>query len=351
MPVSEIHIGERVVGGDRPCYVIAEAGVNHNGSLELALQLVEAAAAAGADAVKFQTFSAARLATAAAPKAACQQQTTDPAESQRDMLASLELGRDAHVLVRDACRDLGVAFLSTPFDEESADFLEELGVAAFKVPSGELTNLPFLSHVASKGRPLLVSTGMADLGEVETAVRTIECAGNRRFVLLHCVSEYPAAPSRANLRAIDTLAQAFGVPVGYSDHTPGLTTALAAVARGACVLEKHFTLDRGMTGPDHAASLEPHELAELVREVRSVESSLGDGRKQPTAAEADTAAAVRRSLVAAQAIAAGAVITDAMLTTKRPGTGLHPGLRDQVVGRTARVDIPADCLIGPEMLS
>ena len=351
MPISEIHIAERAVGPGRPCYVIAEAGVNHNGSVDLALSLVEAAAAAGADAVKFQTFSAAGLATAAAPKAACQRQTTDPAESQRDMLASLELARDAHAPIRRRCLDLGVAFLSTPFDAESADFLEDLGVAAFKVPSGELTNLPFLAHVAHKDRPMLISTGMAGLGEVETAVQTVERAGNQRFVLLHCVSEYPAEPSRVNLRAMDTLAQAFGVPVGYSDHTTGITTALAAVARGACVLEKHFTLDRGMTGPDHAASLEPHELAELVREVRSVESSLGDGRKQPTAAEADTAAAVRRSLVAAEAIAAGAVITDAMLTTKRPGTGLHPGLRDQVVGRTARVDIPADCLIGPEMLS
>lgn len=351
MTIHRVQIGERTVGHGHPCYLIAEAGVNHNGSLDLAMQLVDAAAAANADAVKFQTFAADRLASAAAPKAACQLRTTDPEETQREMLASLQLSADAHRSLRDRCHALGIEFLSSPFDEESADFLEQMGLAAYKIPSGELTNLPFLAHVARKGKPLIVSTGMSSLGDVETAVETIESAGNRQLVLLHCVSDYPATPSRANLRAMDTLAHAFGAPVGYSDHTEGLTIALAAAALGASVIEKHFTLDRSMRGPDHTTSLDSQDLAALVREVRSIESSLGDGRKTVTPGEMETALAVRKSLVARVGIPAGVTITESMLTVKRPGTGLSPTLRRQVLGRTARTDIAEDSLITLEMLA
>ncbi len=335
-----IEIGDRAVGPGRPCFVIAEAGVNHNGDLPTALRMVEAAADAGADAVKFQTFRAERLVTCSAPKADYQQRTTDPAESQYEMLSRLELPEAAYGPVLERCRVRGILFLSTPFDEESADFLERLGVPAFKVPSGEITNLHFLAHLAAKRKPLIVSTGMATLGEVEVAVQTIRAAGNEEIVLLQCASEYPAPPASANLRAMATLRQAFGVPVGFSDHTEGSAVALAAVALGACLIEKHFTLNRGLPGPDHAASAEPDELAVLVRDIRRVEAALGDGRKVPSPAEAQTAAVARKSLVAACDIPAGAVLTDAMIAVRRPGTGLPPATRPQVVGRTARAAIP-----------
>lgn len=349
MATHTVQVGERRVGIGRPCYVIAEAGVNHNGSLDLALDLVDAAAAAGADAVKFQTFRASSLASRTARKAACQLRTTTAEESQRDMLAALELSEDAHRALIDRCRAVGIEFLSSPFDEACADLLERLGAVAYKIPSGEITNLPFLAHVAGKGRPLIVSTGMSSLGEVESAVQTIESAGDPGLILLHCVSDYPAAPEEANLRAMHTLASAFGLPVGYSDHTSGIAIALAATALGACVIEKHFTLDRSLRGPDHTSSLEPQELATLVREIRAVESSLGDGRKKMTPSEVETAAAVRKSLVARVDIVAGSRLTSSMTTAKRPGTGVPPGRRDELLGRTARVDIPADTLLMPEM--
>jgi len=240
--------------------------------------------------------------------------------------------------------------MSTPFDEESADFLADLGVAVFKIPSGEITNLPFLRHVACRGKPMIVSTGMSYLGEVETAVRTIEEAGNYDFVLLHCVSNYPADPADVNLRAMQTMATAFGVPVGYSDHTLGIEVAIAAVALGACVIEKHFTLDRSLPGPDHRASLEPDELAVLVRGIRTVEAALGQGRKEPAASEANTAAVARRSLVAARDIPAGTVLTEEMLAIKRPGTGLPPAMLGHTLGRRTRVNMPAGTIIDLGML-
>jgi sialic acid synthase SpsE len=242
-------------------------------------------------------------------------------------------------------------FLSTPFDEGCADFLDTLGVAAFKIPSGEITNLPFLAHVARKGKPLIVSTGMATLGEVEAAVRTIETSGNTHFVLLHCVSDYPAAAADVNLRAMTTMQAAFGVPVGYSDHTTGIEVALAAVALGACVLEKHFTLDRTLPGPDHGASLEPAELTALVKGVRTVASALGHGRKTPSPGEPGTAAVARKSLVAARELAAGTVLTDALIAIKRPGTGLPPAMLPTLVGRTLRHDVAADTVLTFEMLA
>jgi N,N'-diacetyllegionaminate synthase len=349
--VAVVEIAGRKVGPGQPCFIIAEAGVNHNGDLEMAHRLVDVAAQAGVDAVKFQTFKAVHLVTPNAPKAGYQLQATDAAESQYDMLRRLELSAEAHRDLLAHCSAKKLIFMSSPFDEESADFLAELGVAVFKIPSGEITNLPFLAHVAGKGKPLIVSTGMSYLGEVEAAVRALEETGNRDFVLLHCVSNYPALPGDVNLRAMQTMAAAFDVPVGYSDHTPGIEVALAAVALGACVLEKHFTLDRDLPGPDHRASLEPDELAALVHGIHAVEAALGHGRKEPAASEANTTAVARKSLVAARDIPAGTVLTEDLIAARRPGTGLPPGVRPYLVGRTARVAIPAGTLLGLEMLA
>jgi N,N'-diacetyllegionaminate synthase len=346
-----IEIAGRKVGAGQPCLVVAEAGVNHNGSLEMARQLVEVAAQAGADAVKFQTFTAERLVGLDAPKAAYQLQTTDPAESQYEMLRRLELSPEAHRDLMASCRDRRMVFLSTPFDEESADLLADLGVAAFKIPSGEITNLPFLAYVARKGKPMIVSTGMACLGEVEAAVSQIQRAGNREIVLLHCVSNYPADPADVNLRAMQTMSMAFGFPVGYSDHTLGVEVALAAVALGACVIEKHFTLDCTLSGPDHRASSEPQELGALIRGMRMVEAALGHGRKEPAASEVNTAEVARKSLVLARDVPAGMILQDALITVKRPGTGLPPAMRPYLVGRTLRVDAAAGTLLTLEMFA
>lgn len=344
-------LGGRTIGAQAPCFIIAEAGVNHNGSLARALDLVDVAARAGADAVKFQTFDADRLALRDAPKAAYQIDPADGAESQHAMLKRLELRAADYRALADRCRARGVLFLSTPFDEDSADLLDALGIAAFKTPSGELTNLGLLRHIARKGKPLIVSTGMATLSEVEAAVDAVEAAGARELALLHCVSNYPAAPDDVNLRAIETLARAFGVPAGYSDHTAGLAIAFAAVALGACILEKHFTTDRGLPGPDHAASLEPDELAQLVCGIRAIEAARGDGRKRPAAGEAATAAVARKSLVSARDIAGGERLADGDLAVSRPGTGLAPALRAAVLGRSARTAIPAGTLLTLEMLA
>ena len=348
--VAPLDIGGRAVGRGARCFVIAEAGVNHYGSIDAACQLVDVACDARADAVKFQTFTAESLVTPDAPKAAYQLQRTSAAESQLDMLRGLELSKELHRTLFDYCGTRGILFLSTPFDEESADFLDALGVPAFKISSGELTNLPLLDHIARKHKPIILSTGMASLGEVEVAVDTIAHAGNPRLALLHCVSAYPADPCEVNLRAIKTLAEAFQLPVGYSDHTLGQDVALAAVALGASILEKHFTLSRDLPGPDHQASLEPDELTALVRAVRTIEAAFGDGRKAPVPSEASTAAVARKSLVAAADIPAGAVIAAEAIAVRRPGTGLSPAMLPHVVGRTARVRIPRWTVIGVEML-
>lgn len=328
------------------CFVIAEAGVNHNGDMAVAHRLIDAAAAAGADAVKFQTFKADRLASAEAPKAAYQKETTGTAESQLDMLRRLELDEAQHAELMRHCADAGILFLSTPFDEDCADMLARLGVAAMKTPSGELTNLPYLAHVARLSLPMIVSTGMADLAEVAQAVAAIEAAGAPALALLHCVSAYPAPPEDANLRAMDTLARCFGVPVGFSDHTQGIAIPLAAAALGARVIEKHVTLDRTLPGPDHKASLEPAELADMVAGIRAVLAALGDGRKRPAAREAEVAAVARKSLVLARALPAGAVLAAGDLTAKRPGTGIPPGRAAELVGRSLRRALPADHPLG-----
>jgi len=346
-----IALGDRSIGAGHPCFIIAEAGVNHNGDPALAQRLIDVAKAAGADAVKFQTFKADQLVTLDAPKAEYQLQQTEADESQYEMLKRLELSADTFRDLRQYCQEVGIRFMSTPFDEDSADLLSDLGVTIFKTPSGEITNLPYLAHVARKGRPMIVSTGMATLGEVEAAVNTIRATCNPGIILLQCVSNYPADPADVNLRAMETMTRAFGVPVGLSDHTAGIEVALAAVALGACVIEKHFTLDQTMPGPDHAASLEPDQLAAMIRGIRNVEAALGHGRKEPTANELKTAAVARKSLVAACNIQAGTILSDELITVKRPGTGLPPAMRPYVIGRTLRVDVRAGTLIGLEMLA
>lgn len=353
-----------------PTFVIAEAGVNHNGSLERALQLVDVAAEARADAVKFQTFRADLLATAKAVKADYQVANTGADGSQLAMLKALELSpADHHALVAH-CRMRGIRFLSTAFDAPSLAFLATLDMPALKIPSGDITCAPLLLQAARLGLPLIVSTGMSTLADIESALGVLaygmmsaeppqgrqdfaaaysSSAGQealrRRVTLLHCVSQYPAPAAAVNLRAMDTMAAAFGLPVGYSDHTLGIEVALAAVARGACIIEKHFTLDRTLSGPDHAASLEPGELQQMVRGIRSIERALGGSLKQPAPEEIDTRAVARRSLVAARRIRRDEPLTPDALTCKRPGTGLSPMELWDVVKRPASRDYEPDDLI------
>lgn len=338
---SVLSIGKRSIGAGQPCFVIAEAGVNHNGCRERALQLVDCAADAGADAVKFQTFRATRIATDSAEQAAYQRKNLGRQESQLDMLRRLELSPEDHRALIQHCRERGILFMSTPFDEQSADELGDLGVEVYKIPSGEMTNLPFLQHVARLDRPLIVSTGMCRLGEVEEAVQAIEAVDHCGFVLLHCVSSYPADPADVNLRAMATMGAAFDCPIGYSDHTMGIDVSLAAVAMGACVLEKHFTLDRSLPGPDHKASLEPDELRQLMTGIRRVEQALGDGVKRPSSAELETARAARKSLVTVREIPAGTELTPDLIALKRPGTGLPAAMKPWIVHRCASTALPA----------
>jgi N,N'-diacetyllegionaminate synthase len=342
---KELTFGKRVVGAGHPAFVIAEAGVNHNGELDLAFKLIDAAAAAGADAVKFQTFIASEVITAEAAKAEYQKTTTGEQESQLEMVKRLELSFGDFRKLKMYCDDQGITFLSTPFDLKSVDFLAGLGVVALKISSGDLTNDPLLRHVAAQKRPVILSTGMSDMDEVREALAVINAAGNNDVILLQCVTNYPAAAEDINLRAMLSMQSAFDVNVGYSDHTLGIEIPLAAVALGACVIEKHFTLDKNFAGPDHRASLEPHEFKAMVEGIRKVEASLGDGRKVPAASEASNAAVARRSIVASRDISAGTVITPAEITFKRPGTGLPPRMVDQVVGKTARVDVKAGTLL------
>lgn len=311
--------------------LIAEAGVNHNGDEALALKLVEAAAAAGVDAVKFQTFVPESLVAARAPLAEYQRAGTNSAD-QLSMLRELCLGRESYVRLKQAAEGLGLAFMSTPFDEESAIFLTALGVPALKISSGEVTNLPFLSCVAKLGPPLILSTGMSTMEEVRAAVDTVASSG-AALALLHCVSSYPTAPEDCNLRAMDTMRQTFDLPVGWSDHTLGSEVALAAAALGASIIEKHITLDRNMKGPDHQASTEPAEFARLVRSIRAVEASRGDGVKRPRPSEIGVARVARRSLHWARDLPAGHVVDAESLVCLRPEGGLAPAMLDKLAGR------------------
>jgi N,N'-diacetyllegionaminate synthase len=324
--------------------VIAEAGVNHNGDPAMARRLIEVAARAGADLVKFQTFSADRLTTAAAATADYQARNTGSLEPQQAMLRRLELSREMHQELMQHCRDCGIGFFSTPFDCESVDFLAQLGLDRFKVPSGEITNLPYLRHIGRYGKSVILSTGMATMTEIGSALEVLETAGTgrERVTVLHCTTEYPAPMAEVNLRAMLTIRDAFAVAVGYSDHTQGIEVAIAAVALGASVIEKHFTLDRSLPGPDHQASLEPAELAAMVAAIRNIESALGNGIKEVGPSEARNRPVARKSIVAACAIRAGEAFDAANLTTKRPGTGISPMRWDEVIGRRARRDFAQD---------
>ena len=347
---AQVRIGNSIVGAGHPVFVIAEIGVNHNGDLNIAKKLIDIAIVAGADAVKFQTFTADSLATSDAPKAAYQLVTTNAEQSQLEMLRQLELSKDAHHILKEYCDEKRITFLSTPFDEDAADFLETLNVPAYKVSSGDLTNSPLIQHLSRKGKPLIVSTGMATLDEVAGAVSAAQESGCRELILLHCVSNYPAPADQINLRAMKTLQDQFLVPVGFSDHTEGIAISLAAVALGASVIEKHFTLDRNLPGPDHRASLEPAELQSLIKNIRSVEVSLGDGRKLPASGEQDTARVARRSIVAATSIKAGTKLQSESIVLKRPGSGLPPSMLQSLLGKRVLIDIPAGTMIKLEML-
>lgn len=330
------------------CFVIAEIGVNHNGELDLAKKLIDVAAEAGADAVKFQTFNAEQLATRSVAKAEYQKNNDGAEGSQLEMLKKLELSTPDLAACKAHCESAGIRFLSTPFSEDAADLLQDLGVDGFKVSSGDLTHLPFLKHMAAKKLPMIISTGMGTMGEIEDAVKAIEEAGDPPLGILHCVSNYPAAPGEANLSAMDTIAKAFGRATGWSDHTEGDAISIAAIARGARILEKHYTLDRSLPGPDHAASLEPGELQQLIASLRSVEAAIGDGVKRPQPSELNTAKVARRSIVSAKDIKAGEALDMTSLTFKRPGTGLPPKMIELLTGRVAARDIPADTVISLE---
>lgn len=327
--------------------IIAEVGVNHNGDLALAKRLIHEAAQAGADLVKFQTFSANKLVAADAPKAHYQIQTTGSEQSQYEMIRALELSAQDHIALVNTCAHYGIGFFSTAFDHESFDFLAQLDLPYVKVPSGELTNLPLLRHMAKAGKPMIVSTGMATLGEIEEAIGVIEACGTprERITILHCTTEYPAPMGDVNLRALHTLRSAFGVNVGYSDHTQGIEVPIAAVALGATVIEKHFTLDRSLPGPDHRASLEPDELKAMIHAIRNIELALGDGLKRPTASELKNRPIARKSIVASSPIRKGEVFSAQNLTVKRPGTGISPMQWDAIIGREATKDFQPDELI------
>ncbi len=322
-------------------FVIAEAGVNHNGDLLLAERLVDAAKAAGADAVKFQTFRADALAGDAA-ELAPYQAAAGMKDGQRAMLSKLELDEAAHRRLQARARAAGLEFLSTPFDEESADMLERLGVPRFKIPSGEITHKALIEHVARKGRPVILSTGMSDLAEVRRAVGWIQAVSGAPLTVLHCVTEYPAPPEQVNLRAMTAMARELGLPVGYSDHTLGTEIAVAAAALGASVIEKHLTLDRALPGPDHAASLEPAEFTEMVRQIRSVSAALGDGVKRPAPCEEKNRAVARRGLVAARDLPAGRTLAAADLAAKRPAAGVSPAEIERVLGRALKRGLRRD---------
>lgn len=326
----------------RRCLLIAEAGVNHNGSLETALRLVDAAREAGADAVKFQTFTAEHLVTRSAAKAAYQKRTTASDESQFDMLKKLELTPKDHRALMAHCAERDIVFLSSPFSERDVDLLDALDMPAIKVGSGEITNHPLLARIGATMRPVILSTGCSSLDEVVRAVAVLREAGCVELALLHCVSTYPADPADVNLRAMETLARALNVPVGYSDHTPGVEIACAAVALGARIIEKHLTPDRSMPGPDHRASLEPGEFAELVSSIRHIESAMGDGVKRPAASETDTRTAARRSLVATADLPAGTKLRREHLVAKRPATGISPAEIETVLGVRLGRNLAAD---------
>jgi N,N'-diacetyllegionaminate synthase len=325
--------------------IIAEIGVNHNGSLSMARKLVDVAKKCGADAVKFQTFTADSIVTSTAVKARYQKKNTSLCESQYSMLKKLELGGREHIVLRDHCRKIGIEFLSSAFDEKSADFLYDIGMRKFKIGSGEITNLPFLRHIASKKCPIILSTGMSTMKEVGEALDTIYSTGNKRVILLHCVTEYPAPYAEINLMAMLSMKKKFGIEIGYSDHSVGLEIPIAAVALGARVIEKHFTLDKNLPGPDHKASADPGEFANMVLAIRNVEKSFGNGIKKPAKCELKNIGVARKSIVASIDIRKGDIFSFSNLTIKRPGIGIKPELLSKLLGKKSKYSFHKDELI------
>jgi len=328
-------------------FIIAEAGVNHNGDITLAKKLIDVACMAGADAVKFQTFKATNVVSKYAQKADYQKETTNKSESQFEMIKKLELNEKIHNELISYCHSKNILFLSTPFDIESIDLLNKLGMKIFKIPSGEITNLPYLRHIGALGKEIILSTGMADLGEVEDALDILIASGTPKenITILHATTEYPCPIEEVNLRAMQTISEAFKIRVGYSDHTNGIEVPIAAVAMGAVVIEKHFTLDNTMEGPDHKASLEPEELIKMVKAIRNIEKSLGSGIKKPSASEVKNIIIARKSIVASCRIRKGEMLTSDNITIKRPGNGINPMRFDEIIGSIALKNYLEDELI------
>jgi sialic acid synthase SpsE len=348
MPAT-IEIGGRRVGEGEPCFVIAEAGANHNRDLAMGKALIDVAAEAGADAVKFQTYSAETLYSKHTPRFSYLEGVS--AKETWDLIKEIELPREWQADLAAHAARRGIRFLSTPFDHRAVDELAALGVPAFKIASFEIVDLPLIGYAAARGRPMILSTGLATYEDIADALGACAAAGNREVALLQCASLYPAPPARMNLRAMATMRQAFGVPVGLSDHSLGIHVAVAAAGLGASIVEKHFTLDRGLPGPDHPFAIEPGELRDMVRQIREVEAALGDGLKLgPAPEEMEMHDKARRSLVAARAIPRGTVIDRSMIAIKRPGFGIRPKFIDLVVGRTARVDVAEDAVLTWDML-
>jgi len=328
-------------------FIIAEAGVNHNGSIALAYQLIDAAKDAGADAVKFQTFNADSLVSKKAEKAEYQKKTSSTEEAQYEMIKKLELSVDDHKKLIDYCKNINIQFLSSPFDLDSIDLLNNLGLGIFKIPSGEIINLPYLRKIGKLNKNVILSTGMSDLGEIEDALDVLISSGTtkEKITILHCNTEYPTPFEDVNLKAMLTIKNSFGVKVGYSDHTKGIEVPIAAVALGAEVIEKHFSLDRNMEGPDHKASLEPNELKEMVKSIRNIEEALGNGIKKPSKSELKNKPVARKSLVAKKKIKKGELFTEENVGVKRPGNGISPMRWDEVIGKISNKDFNVDDLI------
>ena len=326
-------------------YIIAEAGVNHNGSIDLAKKLVDKAKEAGANCIKFQTFISDNLVSKNANKADCQKQQTDTEESQYEMLRNLELSFEDFTELNEYCKTNGIEFVSTAFDLDSVDFLNQLDMPFWKIPSGEITNLPYLIKIANTHKPIVMSTGMSTIEEIEDAIGVLKNNGVSEIILLHCTTEYPAPYNEVNLKAMETLKKRFNVNVGYSDHTKGIEIPIAAVAMGATVIEKHFTLDRNMKGPDHKSSLEPNELKAMVDAIRKVENAIGDGEKKPSKSEIKNIAIARKSIIAKVDIKKGDILTEDNITVKRPGNGINPMKWFEVIGKAAKRDFVEDELI------
>jgi N,N'-diacetyllegionaminate synthase len=348
MKETDILIDQKVIGSGSQVFVVAEIGINHDGSVSQAEKLIDAAADAGADAVKFQSFRADHLLIPSRDRYA---QQTEGAESAYQMLRRCELSWEDQERLKKHADKRDILFMSTPFDEESADFLDSLDVPVFKIASSDITHVPLLRHVASKGKPVFLSTGMSFLSEVADAIWTLRSAGAKEILLMHCVSTYPAVPQHMNLRALQTLQSYFELPVGLSDHSEGILLPLVSVALGAVVIEKHFTIDKNAPGPDHKASMDPADLKMLIKSLRDVEASLGDGRKRPSDIEEESRLFSRRSIVAAVDIRAQEQIADWMLAFKRPGSGLEPRYYEKVIGMTARRNIGKDTILQWEDLA